>query len=247
MVTLQSPLSHAHFGAAGAESYVHSGKSLKFDYDMRAEVGHLTRNVVIQGVEGERWGGQIVVVDFKDVNETMFQGTVTLKNVEMKRLSQYDTSRAAVRFEQTGTSTDAPTSLIHRCSISDSSAWAVAIKQAKGITFTDNVVYKTHRNAFKVEGVTDLVMTGNLFLSNAEREWDASLKLKDHQVAVDLCRGELTRTCNNIKVQNNTIAGGKGVGWLIHAEDCDNEATQSETFKHNVAHSLEVGVVVHYN
>ena len=130
-----------------------------------------------------------MVVDYKDANETEFKGMIYLKNVEIKRMSQYDTTRAAIRFQKSGSSLKAPGSTVERCSISHSSAWAVAINAAKDITFNENVIYDTYRNAIKVEGVTDFTMTGNLIVKNNPRIWDPSLKLKDHQVAVDLCSG----------------------------------------------------------
>ena len=106
VVTLTTALEYEHFGAAAAETHTEGGST--YSYDLRAEVGHLTRNVVIQGNEGERWGGQIVVVDFTDAeSEIIYAGYAQLKNVQLRRMSQYDTSRAAIRFEKSGTSTDA--------------------------------------------------------------------------------------------------------------------------------------------
>ena len=56
--------------------------------------------MVIQGNVGERWGGQIVVVDFTNADtEIIYAGYTQMKNVEIKRMSQYDTARAAIRFE----------------------------------------------------------------------------------------------------------------------------------------------------
>lgn len=128
-VTLTTGLEFNHYGAADTETYTEGGNT--YTYDLRTEVGHLTRNVVIQGNEGERWGGQLVVVDFTDTaTETMFQGYAQLKHVEIKRMSQYDTARAAVRFERTGTSTDALGSLIQRSSIAHSPGWGIAINRA---------------------------------------------------------------------------------------------------------------------
>ncbi len=48
--TITPALAHAHYGAAGNETV--GG----YTYDLRAEVGLLSRNVVIQG-DAARWGG----------------------------------------------------------------------------------------------------------------------------------------------------------------------------------------------
>ena len=140
-------------------------------------------------------------------------------------MSQYDTPRAALRLEKAGsTATIGLASSVERSSIWGSSGWAVAINGAGQFTFKDNVIYETHRNAYKVEKVTTMSMLRNLFMYNDEREFDSSLKLKDHQVAVDLCRGEFLSDCTGITVQNNVLAGGKGLGWLMQSGDCDNES-----------------------
>ena len=107
------------------------------------------------------------------------------------------------------------------------------------------MIYETHRNAIKIEGVTDFTMTGNLIMKNSEREWDNSIKLKDHQFAIDLCSGEVVTNCVNMRVQNNILAGGKGGGWLIPAGDCNNESTTEEYFKNNVVHAMQVGLILH--
>lgn len=96
-------------------------------------------------------------------------------------MSQYDTPRAALRLEKAGsTATIGLASSVERSSIWGSSGWAVAINGAGQFTFKDNVIYETHRNAYKVEKVTTMSMLRNLFMYNDEREFDSSLKLKDH-------------------------------------------------------------------
>ena len=160
-------------------------------------------------------------------------------------MSQYDTSRAAIRFEQTGVTDTSPGSTVERCSISHSSSWALSINKAKNIAFKDNIIYETHRNAIKVEGVIDFTMTGNLILKNNRRHWDPLLMLKDQQFAVDLCSAEAKSNCTNIKVQDNIIAGGEGGCWLIPAGDCNNESTTEEYFKNNAVHSCETGIIPH--
>ena len=82
-------------------------------------------------------------------------------------------------------------------------------------------------------------------MKNSPREWDSSIKLKDHQFAVDICSGEVNTSCVNAKVQNNILAGGKGGGWLIPAGDCTTESVSEEYFKNNVVHSLGGGLILH--
>ena len=139
-------------------------------------------------------------------------------------MSQYDTTRAAIRFERAGQSSGDIRSVIERCSIAHSPAWAIAITRARNITIKDSVIYDTYRNAIKVEGVTNFTMTGNLIMKNNRREWDNTVLVEDHQFAIDLCAGEVESTCFYMKVQDNILAGGLGGGWLIPGGDCNNEA-----------------------
>ena len=44
-------------------------------------------------------------------------------------------------------------------------------------------------------------------------------------------------------VQNNIVAGGKGIGFLIPASDCNDEAGSEEWFKNNKVHSAEIGII----
>lgn len=74
--TLDQPLMYNHYGAADFETFE------TFNYDLRGEVILLTRNIKIQGEEGVKWGGQLMVAEWID-QETgkEYKGEMTLKYV----------------------------------------------------------------------------------------------------------------------------------------------------------------------
>ena len=76
--------------------------------------------------------------------------------------------------------------VVDRCSFRETFAQAFNITNSNRVTLSDNVVYKTHRNAVKVQGADTLKITNNLFIFNDN---DSSGGAQDHQVAVDLCTG----------------------------------------------------------
>ena len=66
---------------------------------MRAEVLLLTRNVKIYGnVSADDWGCSILTSDFSD-GTFMRAGSTIFDNVEIFNCSQYDTLKAALRFD----------------------------------------------------------------------------------------------------------------------------------------------------
>lgn len=59
----------------------------------------LTRNIKIKGNDTDAWGCQIVTSDFQEGNNELRVGETYIDNVEIHNCSQYDTYKAAIRFE----------------------------------------------------------------------------------------------------------------------------------------------------
>jgi hypothetical protein len=66
---------------------------------MRGEVMILKKNVKIIGNDTDAWGCQIVTSDFQEGNNELRVGYTFFDNVEVHNCSQYDTYKAAIRFE----------------------------------------------------------------------------------------------------------------------------------------------------
>ncbi len=93
LITLDRPLDHPHYGAATSTASKFGG------VDMRGEVLLLSRNIQIIGNDTEAWGCQVVTSDFVEANGVWRFGSTIMDNVEIYNCSQYDTFKAAVRFE----------------------------------------------------------------------------------------------------------------------------------------------------
>jgi hypothetical protein len=94
-VTLDRALSAYHYGASTSSASTYGGV-----IDIRAEVVMLSRNIKISGEDVEAWGCQFVTSDYQDLSSiTFYSGSTILDNVEIYNCSQYDTEKAAIRFE----------------------------------------------------------------------------------------------------------------------------------------------------
>jgi hypothetical protein len=66
---------------------------------MRGEVMLMTRNIKVQGNNTDAWGCQILTSDFTEANSEVRVGRTCIDQVEIYNCSQYDTWKAALRFD----------------------------------------------------------------------------------------------------------------------------------------------------
>ena len=107
---------------------------------MRGEVAILTRNVVIEGVDQDGWGGQVLTTDIFETTGNFRYGLTVLDSVEIRNCSQRDTDRAAVRFELA----NMRYSRVKDVSIHGGLGWGVQIKDSSNIEFKDVTVINFH-------------------------------------------------------------------------------------------------------
>jgi hypothetical protein len=119
-VTITPTLAYTHFGDTNATIQNNYGT-----LDMRAGVGHLTRNIkIVRGADADGWGFRVLTYGFIDGNITRI-GTTNLHGVEFIEGGQTDTDYAAVSFKST---TGNPyTSLVDSCSFVNSGAYSVRL------------------------------------------------------------------------------------------------------------------------
>lgn len=119
-----------------------------------------------------------------------------MKYVELRYMAQYGTLNAAIRllYSQRNPVT------ISYCSVHSLEGVGLYSFKATGLSFTHNVVYSSKRNGALIRGSSDVVFSDNLLIANQEREWNAGSSIKDYQVAVDVCMGEVALECKNVQV-----------------------------------------------
>lgn len=61
----------------------------------------MSRNIRIVGNDTDKWGCQVVTSDFVEADGVIRSGRTFMDHVEVYNCSQYDTWKAAVRFDNT--------------------------------------------------------------------------------------------------------------------------------------------------
>jgi cell migration-inducing and hyaluronan-binding protein len=224
-LTLDRALEYRHWG----ELQTYAGQTV----DERAEVGLLTRNVVVQGDESStdtKFGGQVVVME---------GGAARIEGVEFDRMGQRKRLRRyPVHFHMDG---PAGGSYLKRSAISHSFNRCVVVHGTHGLKVKDNVCFDHVGHGYFLEdGIeTDNVFTGNLGLGT--RGIENGLLPSDDRPATFW----ITNPDNIFR--NNVAAGSDGVGFwyalpqhptgLSQTGNVWPRRTPLGAFSGNVAHS----------
>jgi hypothetical protein len=135
--------------------------------DERAEVGNLTRNIVIQSADDDLWktqgfGAQVMVMDKSS--------SVTIDGVELRRMGQsgvfgrYPIHFHNLSYDSTGKDLgDASNMRVQNSSIHDSSQRCVVIHGSNGVSIKNNICYDIKGHAMFLE---DAVERRNIFEHN---------------------------------------------------------------------------------
>lgn len=158
-LSLASPLAFRHFTRREP-----SATQVNLDVDMRASVGRLTRNIVIEGfemgeneVEETRWGGDIIVMQNPGTTTNF-----TLSHVELTRMGKYGAlGRYPIHFHDCGDMYGQ--ALIEGCSIHHCFHRAVVVHDTNGVQIRDNVAYDIFGHAYMLEDGSEV---GNRFEHN---------------------------------------------------------------------------------
>ena len=216
-LTLTAPLKYPHFGAVQRAGDV--------DLDVRAEVGLLTKNILITGDESS--------TSTKVGAHAMFMGasTIRISNTEVTKAGQLNQlGRYPIHFHLMANQCT-------NCSITDSSIHdtiqrGIVVHDTTGVTVDNNVVYNTvgHNITIETAETTGNTITNNLALVNDEprpRFTEATLLTQrdDEPANYWLDSGRNT-------VSDNVAAGSRASGYLY-----DGITNDPITFTNNVAHA----------
>ncbi|XP_069115426.1 fibrocystin-L-like [Argopecten irradians] len=257
-LTFSQPLEYKHLGI----SIPVGSKQL----EARAEVGLLTRNVVIRGNEDVTWEEEIEECpDGFDTGEfttqTCFQGrfgaetgssqhgghvightsdaSMRLENVELDFMGQaFQLGRYPIHFHLMG---DKKGCYVRGASIHNTFNRAINIHGTHNLLIENNVAYNIMGGAFFLE---DGVETGNVYRYNLLLFVKASSSLLND----DVTPAAFWATNPNNTYEHNAVAGGTHFGWwyrlLEHPEGPSASANinprkiQYGTHYNNTAHSL---------
>ncbi|MEM8599488.1 MAG: G8 domain-containing protein [Bacteroidota bacterium] len=245
-VTLTEPLDYRHFG----EIQTIEGRAI----DMRAEVGLLTRDIVIQGDENSltRVDETGYEVGFGGHLMFMVGGTAQIEGVELVRMGQTGKKgRYPIHWHFTG---DRPSDYARGNSVHHSYQRAIAMHRAQRVTVENNVAYHVtdHMYVFAEDGEEfDNRFIGNLGILNwAKQPRDFAFP---HRSNYELsAQGEERagifwgRNPHN-ELRNNRAAGSyRGHGYFFDQQYMSSFTTltrylhrdQPIAFTGNVAHSI---------
>ena len=216
VITLNQAVSHYHFGATAVTKTVSYGT-----LDMRAEVGLLTRNIVIQGANEGTWGGRVYVAQ-----NTTSRGRIMLDGVEMINLGQASTKYAGLTFDQLN-SAGRDSSLVNSV-MRGSSSWQLRVVTSTGITVKNSIFYDTTSNNVRFEG------------TNTNVQFNDNLVVGTNAAYLSLESTFYSESFITSSVSGNTFAGCSQICMITKAFDC-NQATTNEILSNNTVHSGLLG------
>jgi parallel beta-helix repeat protein len=235
-VTCAANLSYQHYGAASIDS------SASGNIDIRTEVVHLTRNVKVVGYNEDKWGAQIVTGRNNDTQIVAGQlqtveltGHTIIDNVEFYNCSQYDTDKAAVRFDNLAEYTEEDIrSKVTNSAIHSGHGIGIMVKNSEDVIVDNNVVFFQHIGGIWMKKSNNITITNNVVAGMGTRYWSGETRL-DEIAGYNLCNKD--QNCADLILQNNIMAGGQRIGFLLPTVACGD----MESYSGNMAHSVQHG------
>ncbi|MEP5610879.1 MAG: G8 domain-containing protein [Cyclobacteriaceae bacterium] len=223
--------------------------------DERAEIGNLTRNIVIQAPDDDLWNN----VGFGAHTMIMNGGVAHVDGVEFRRggqrgkLRRYPIHWHMLSYQGTQTLQDANGQYIRNSSINSSRNRGIVIHGTNGILIQNNVIYDIQGHGIFTEDAVERrnVFDGNLVLMVRNPPFGTALK--QHETGAHGSSSFWISNPDNT-VTNNTAADSESFGfWLAFPEQPWGESInvlhsdglllrpnriQFGTFSGNVAHSV---------
>ena len=248
-LSLNSPLTYSHLGG------VHNTNSCSVN--ISAEVGLLSRNIKILGThpnaavdvsDQQSYGCRVLVgTYFVDISGTIqYTGSAQLEGVEFKGCGQegfvesFD-PRYSLAFLNIGQVKD-NSSYVKSCSFHKGYNTGIGVFGTKGMSITNNVVYRTIGPSLYITG-SDHQLIQNLAVvalfpgtyNGRNERWNAEWT----------ANYELAKASNYVLI-GNSAAGGAKAGYHTNGENCI-PSNFSPTWKNNIAHTTLHGIHVGYN
>jgi G8 domain/Right handed beta helix region len=195
--------------------------------DERAEVGHLTRNIVIQAPDDTAWknsgfGAQVMIMDRTS--------SLQMDGVELRRMGQqgingrYPIHWHLLSYAADGSSLgDAVNHFVRNSTVADSKHRCLVIHGTNGITLQNNICYNIKGHAIFLEDAVEQrnVIEGNLVLRVRSPEDALSTTAHEKNAGTNFCGASAAYwlTNPNNTVRNNVAVDAQGNGfWLSYPQ-----------------------------
>jgi chitodextrinase len=220
--------------------------------DERAEVGNLTRNIVIQSVDDALWqnngfGCHIMIMRMNGVvGEAHINGVEIKRGGQAGKLGRYPFHWHMLSYEGTTTFPDVTGQYIRNSTINQSNNRGIVIHGTNGAEVSNNIVYDVKGHGIFFENASERrnIVNGNLVLK--VRNPTAANALKLHEIQDKQSSGFWVSNPDNTII-NNTAADCEGTGfWLAFPQKTFGPSSQIAlnpsllkfgTFNNNHAHS----------
>jgi G8 domain len=229
-ITLDKPLLYRHYG----ELQTFEAKVL----DARAEVGLLSRNIVIAGDAAStaaNFGGHMMIMGHSGdrYTESPNRGAARISGVEFRRMGQLGKlGRYPLHWHLNGPS---PGDFIKNSVIADTIQRGIVVHGTDGVTVENNVAHNTRGHSYVVENGTerDNVLRGNLGI----RTLAFTAKAADPLLAAqndDQAATFWMKAGDNRWFENRAAGGEHTAFWF---DDVGTVDTARFEFRDNAAHS----------
>mmetsp|Transcript_34116 Transcript_34116/g.25175 ORF Transcript_34116/g.25175 Transcript_34116/m.25175 type:complete len:219 (-) Transcript_34116:2085-2741(-) len=162
-----------------------------------------------------------------------------LDNVEVFNCSQYDTYKAALRWEQA----TYRYSEVRRSSVHHGLGWGAYIVQSENVLFDNNVIFDFVNFGVNIAKSANVTFNYNWVVNVHRRNWEAELWHYDKMAGLSVCAFVANDPCTDVFITNNIVMGADLIGILAPGHDCDDN--NDKTFLYNTAHSTRgQGLVV---
>ena len=239
-LTLSSPLQFQH---------VHETQTIgSRSYTLTAEVGLLTRDIVITNGDRERadeetFGCRVLVGNIVKDGQT-FVGNVQMEGVELDGCGQRGyTNIYDPRFSLAILNINGRDSYIRSSSVHDGYNTGIGVFGSSGVQLSDNVIHNTVGSSIWAGG-SDLVITGNLAsLSHFLPTYRTSSRAQP--MAPDWTANYELASTFNLTLRNNVAAGGNKAGFHVNGDYCTSDGDMLQVAD-NTAHSTLHGIHLGY-
>ncbi|CAK8682966.1 unnamed protein product [Clavelina lepadiformis] len=245
-ITLRDTLTHRHMG----ETYTVGQHS----YDMRAEVGLLTRSIKIIGqlyddIDKEAYGARVLVgsVRAKDVNNEDVQasGFARFSNVEFYRTGQEGWTdpwdpRFSLAWVGTGAAVPARPAFVKNCAFHDGYSTAIGTFGADDVNITGNVVHRTIFDGIRLTGAGHQLVNNLVTVTLFRGTWGDRMEWNNF---VDWHASFEVAEASSLIMKGNVAAGSERRGFHIDGEACD-APEDDNAWTGNVAHGCLHGIQI---
>ena len=226
-ITLANKLRFFHYGAEDILKTEHG------DLDMRAEVGNLTRNVVIQSEEQD-FGCSVLTSEQLNPDESQKRSdtVLTLKSIEMRNFGKIGLDQAGVSFADLPEQSLPQT--VSNSSFNEGLGWALSTNDSENVNFSKNVIFNAKDRGFVFTQTKKSIVTENLLVGIR----------RDESYAVGVLYNDTTSLkSNEFYLQNNSVSSSDFLAFAVPGYTCGDDDSDPSLlqFYGNSGHSSEAG------